>query len=624
MKVVLATLNAKFIHTNLAIRLLKAYCGDEFPVELAEYTIKDPLLSIVHDLYRRKPDVIGFSCYIWNTEESIHIARMLKKINPALKIVFGGPEVSYDADDWLRRVPELDFVIMGEGEGPFKALLRQIAGDGAWESVDGLAYRKRDAELPEGAKGMEAAAGMDMICVNPAACKLPLDEIPSPYRFLEDKADLGNRIVYFETSRGCPFNCQFCLSSIETGVRYFSLERTKADLLYLIGAGAKQIKFVDRTFNIKRDYALDLFAFLIAHHGGCVFQFEITADIMRPEVLDFLAEHAPPGIFRFEIGIQSTNKHTNALVKRRQNFAKLSRTVYAVKDMGTIDLHLDLIAGLPEEDYASFRKTFNDVFAMRPEELQLGFLKMLRGTGMRREADRYGYLYMDNAPYEILGNNVMSFEDIMRIKRLEDMLEKYWNAHRTDRTALYLIEREFATPFDFFQELGDYWQAHGWASTGHQLADLFGRLYGFMKDKGLRELAVAEALLKLDYFLGHKFKPRKIWWDHTLDKTAMSTWFRLAREQPQRWAQAGAAAGQCEPATLAKYGFGERELRNHAVMERIPFDLARYEQEGVVDKSRHTCLLVLYPPSGGPAEAYYGGYAASASVQPVPLQETGP
>jgi radical SAM superfamily enzyme YgiQ (UPF0313 family) len=619
MKVVLATLNAKFIHTNLAIRLLKAYCGDEFPVELAEYTIKDPLLSIVNDLYLRKPDVIGFSCYIWNTEESIHIVRMLKKINPALKIVFGGPEVSYDADHWLRRVPELDFVIMGEGEGPFKALLRQIAGGGAWDTVDGLAYRKRSALLLEEAKGTEAAAGMDSICVNAAACKLPLDEIPSPYRFAEDANDLGNRIIYFETSRGCPFNCQFCLSSIETGVRYFSLERTKADLLYLIGAGAKLIKFVDRTFNIKRDYALDLFAFLIAHHGDCVFQFEITADIMRPEVLDFLAEHAPPGIFRFEIGIQSTNERTNALVKRRQNFAKLSRTVYAVKDMGTIDLHLDLIAGLPEEDYASFRKTFNDVFAMRPEELQLGFLKMLRGTGMRREADQYGYLYMDNAPYEILGNNVMSFEDIMRIKRLEDMLEKYWNAHRTDRTALYLIEREFVTPFDFFQELGDYWLAQGWASTGHQLADLFGRLYGFMQDKGLRELAVAEGLLKLDYFLGHKFKPRKIWWSFTLDKTAFATWLRLAAEHPKAWMQVGATGNQ--PAlTLGKYEFDERELRKHAVMERMPFDLARYEQEGVVDKSHHTCLLVLYPPAGGPAEAYYA--ICAATERPVLLQET--
>ena len=292
--------------------------------------------------------------------------------------------------------------------------------------------------------------------------------------------------------------------------------------MYLIRSGAKLIKFVDRTFNIKPDYALDIFQFLIDHHDGCVFQFEITADIMREEVLEFLSKHAPPGIFRFEIGVQSTNDRTNEIIMRRQNFERLARTVTMIKDSGKIVQHLDLIAGLPEEDYESFRKTFNDVFALRPEELQLGFLKMLRGTGLRENADRYGYRYMDEPPYEVLSNNVLSFADVIRIKRVEDILEKYWNDHRMDHTVEYLIENEFDTPFDFFQQFGDYWEAQGWPRIGHQLDHLFKRLKQFLDSVSLRHREVAESLMKLDYFLGHRYKPRHVWWEHPVDKKG--TW----------------------------------------------------------------------------------------------------
>ncbi|MGG1314429.1 B12-binding domain-containing radical SAM protein [Cohnella laeviribosi] len=568
MNVVLATLNAKYIHTSLALRVLKAYCREEFDIGLAEYTIKDPPMAIVSDLYSRKPDVIGFSCYIWNIEETITVIDMLRKVLPDVAIVLGGPEVSYDTDYWMRRLPAVDFIVMGEGEETLRDLLRELSGDRKFHFVFGLAYRK-DGE----------------VVINPGRPKLDLNALPSPHRFPEDLPSLGNRIVYFETSRGCPFSCQFCLSSIEVGVRYFDVEKVKSDLLYLIENGAKLIKFVDRTFNIKRDYAMEIFRFLIDHHNGCVFQFEITADIMRPEVLDFLAEHAPPGIFRFEIGVQSTNDPTNLAVKRRQNWSKLVRTVTKVKESGKIAQHLDLIAGLPHEDYDTFRKTFNDVFALRPEELQLGFLKMLRGTGLRIDAEKYGYVYMDRAPYEILGNDILPFSDIVRIKRVEDVLEKYWNAHRMDRTIEYLIGQAYPSPFDFFQRFGDYWEARGWQRIGHQLEDLFLRLWSFLKDDDNPALdrEATLGLLKIDYFLQHKYKPRKIWWEDRLDKEAWSSALKKAAEL---------------------LGMDQRELAKKAVLEHLPFDYAVWSEEKRIDRRNGTLLVVLYGGEDGPPQLF--------------------
>jgi anaerobic magnesium-protoporphyrin IX monomethyl ester cyclase len=580
MNIVLSTLNAKFIHMSLGLRYLKSFAEKDFPsIAIAEYTIKDPAMNIVSDLFQRKPDVIGFSCYIWNIEETIVVIGMLRKIMPDVIIVLGGPEVSYDTGYWMNRLPEVDYIVMGEGEETFHHLLTELQGDRALYSVFGLAYRSsKDGS----------------VVLNAPRPKLALDDIPTPHRFPEDVPSLASRVVYFETSRGCPFSCQFCLSSIEVGVRYFDMERTKSDLLYLIHAGAKLIKFVDRTFNIKRDYAMEIFEFLIQNHQGCVFQFEITADIMRPEVLDYLAENAPPGVFRFEIGVQSTNDLTNSLVKRRQNFAKLTRTVTKVKESGKIDQHLDLIAGLPEEDYATFRKTFNDVFALGPEELQLGFLKMLRGTGMRHDAEKYGYIYMDHAPYEILGNTILPFSDLVRIKRVEDVLEKYWNAHRMDHTVTYLIQREFASAFDFFQEFGDYWEGRGWQKIGHQLEDLFTRLHSFLKERGTEQLDVIEGLMKLDYFQNHKYKPRKIWWDFTMEKSQQSAYLRMLADRPQEVSD-----------TFASHRISEKELHKHVMLEVVPFDLQRYLEEGVLEADREQLLIAYFPPDGsGKAKAY--------------------
>ncbi|MCJ8006059.1 B12-binding domain-containing radical SAM protein [Lederbergia wuyishanensis] len=569
MKIIASTLNAKYIHTNLAIRYLKAYAAPDYDVELAEYTIKDPTLNIVTDLYNKKPDLIGFSCYIWNIEETIKVIEIIRKIMPDVKIVLGGPEVSYDVIHWLNRLPEINYIVIGEGEETFKQLLDELNGNMELDKVLGIGYLKDGKPV-----------------INPVRNKVDLREMPSPFRFEEDIPHLSKRVIYIETSRGCPFSCQFCLSSIEVGVRYFNREKIKEDIRYLLDNGAKTIKFVDRTFNISRSYAMEMFQFLIdERRPGAVFQFEITGDIMRPEVIDFLNKEAPAGLFRFEIGVQSTNDLTNELVKRRQNFEKLTRTVRMVKEGGKIIQHLDLIAGLPEENYDSFRKTFNDVFELEPEELQLGFLKMLRGTGLRISAKHFGYTYMDHAPYEILGNNVIDFDDIIRIKQVEDVLEKYWNDHRMDRTVKFLTSQSFDTPFDFFQEFGTYWEKQNWSRIGHQLEDLFTRLKQFLSEKNIKDSDLAEGLMKYDYLINRRYKPRKAWWDDIVErKTRAELYEELIKEGK----------------FMNDLNLNERELYKHTQIEVFPFCIKTYQQTGNIIPQTSFGIIYFEPADGSP------------------------
>lgn len=572
MNTLLTTLNAKYIHTNIAIRYLKAYAQPDFNVTLMEFTIKDPSFNIVSDIFQKQPDVVGFSCYIWNIEETIRVVRMLRKVSPNTKIILGGPEVSYDVHDWLRRLKdEVDFIIMGEGEHSFKQLLHYFNGDIPLEDVPGICYLVDDK-----------------VKIHAQPAKIDLRELPSIFRFEEDLPHIPKRIAYVETSRGCPFSCQFCLSSIEVGVRYFNREKVKDDIRYLIKNGVKTIKFVDRTFNISRSYAMEIFQFLIdEHQPGVVFQFEITADIMRPEVIDFLNQNAPAGLFRFEIGVQSTNDETNDLVKRRQNFEKLSRTVTMVKEGGKIDQHLDLIAGLPEEDYASFRKTFNDVFAMRPEELQLGFLKLLRGTGLRLQAEQYGYEYIDMAPYEIFANNVLDFNDILRIKQTEDILEKYWNDHRMNRTLEYLVQHVFETPFDFFQEFGTYWDDQGWSKIGHQLEDLFHRLLQFLSSRNEPNLIMIKNIMQIDYLTPQKFQPRKLWWEQELKKDDLKPIYALLNTNPS-------IAGE----EFAAFNLSEKELFKHTLI--LPFSISLSGIDEAMITKEDGYLITLFQKDGLP------------------------
>jgi anaerobic magnesium-protoporphyrin IX monomethyl ester cyclase len=572
MKILLTTLNAKYIHSSLALRYLRSYAKPSFPdIELVEYTINDVMLNVVADIYKRQPDIVAFSCYIWNIRETIDVIRNLKKVRPELPVVLGGPEVSYDTDEWMKRHPFIDVIVIGEGEQTFLELLqayekaRRTGESPCLQNVAGIAYR--DGER------VRFSAPRPQI--------EDLNTIPSPY--MDNLHELDNRVVYFEASRGCPFKCQYCLSSIEDGVRYFDLERVKADLLRLIRHGVKTIKFVDRTFNIHKTYAMEIFQFLIDNHNGTVFQFEITADILKPDVVEFLAENAPPGIFRFEIGVQSTNDETNRLVQRIQRFDKLAHTVTRIKQSGKITQHLDLIAGLPEEDYLSFRKTFNDVFALRPEELQLGFLKMLRGTGVRARAANHGYIFMDEAPYEILGNNVLSFDDMQKIKRVEDILEKYWNAHRMDSTLEWIFARYFETPFDFFQAYGDFWDQQGWGRFGHQLEDLFIRLRAFLAHRQVPEQEHAVSLMKFDYLRNQKHRPRKLWWEDLTEKRDLQAILEAVQQQRERLRD-----------DFARHAANEKEYFKHTVAAKVTFDIESWLRTGEVAAGDYA-LVVYYP-----------------------------
>lgn len=581
MNILLSTLNAKFIHSSLALRYLRSYAQASFPtIELVEYTINDVTLNIVADIYKREPDVVAFSCYIWNIRETLDVIRNLKKVCPDVPVILGGPEVTYDADFWMKKHPQIDVIAIGEGEQTFLELLQayqeaKVTGQPPrLRDVAGIAYRDQE----------HVRFSM------PRAQIEEMDTIPSPYQDHLD--ELNNRVVYFEASRGCPFKCQYCLSSIEDGVRYFSLERVKEDLLRLINHGVKTIKFVDRTFNINKKYALEIFQFLIDNHNGTVFQFEITADILRADVLDFLTENAPPGVFRFEIGVQSTNDETNRLVQRIQRFDRLSRTVTQIKNSGKIDQHLDLIAGLPEEDYQSFRKTFNDVFALRPEELQLGFLKMLRGTGVRARAKDHGYVFMDESPYEILGNNILSFGDMQKIKRVEDVLEKYWNAHRMDHTLEWLLEHVFESPFDFFQSFGDYWESKGWSRIGHQLEDLFTRLQSFLQTQQVEKLEHVISLMKFDFLHNQKHRPRKLWWEDVMEKQEMQATFSAVFEQRDQLRE-----------DFARHASLEKDYFKHTLTAKVSFDIETWIKTGDVIEGDYT-LVVYYPYVEGEHNAF--------------------
>lgn len=480
MKLLLTTLNSKFIHLNLAIRLLYELNKHKEGIEWREFTIKEKAKDIAR--HCQDFEVVAFSCYIWNITQTLAVARELKKLNPNIKILLGGPEVSYDYNEVIA-LPEVDFIIVGEGEIPLEAFIKK------YPDIDGIGnlVHKKNA----GAIFLPDASVFD----------LQKYKNINPYQH-DSAEDLFNKVCYIETSRGCPYKCEFCLASLDNKVRYLPIDSIKSNLLYLMQHG-RTIKFLDRTFNIKKDFTIDIFNFILEHRKpGQVFQFEITADIIHPDIVKFIQEYVPPGVFRFEIGIQTVNQKANLMVSRKQDFDKTSSIIKQLDNK--IEMHLDLIVGLPLDEWSDIKYSFEEVFKLYPPELQLGFLKFLKGTPVREKYEQHGYVFDPNPPYQIIRSNYLSEVELNKITFLEEALEIYWNKKRAVHTLRYITERSGI--FDFLLGLGTHFEEHK-DFHKHTLNDLYDMLDEFVKEKFSDDI-ILHQLIAIDYYLQAKIKPQ--------------------------------------------------------------------------------------------------------------------
>lgn len=485
MKILLTTLNSKFIHTNLAIRYLNQMVKDieDIEVDIREYTINNELDFILKDIYKNDYDVILFSTYIWNVNDIVKLCDNLKKVKPNMKIALGGPEVSYDSEDSMKKYDFVDYILYGEGELVFRDFVKYLKGDIKIEDVDGIVYRNNK----------------DIIKNKPMKLLENLDLIPSPYEKL-NKEEYENRIVYYETSRGCPFNCQYCLSSTLQGLRYFSIDRVKKDLKALIDARVSQIKFIDRTFNANKKFAMEIMKFLMENDNDyTTYHFEVTAHLLSDDMLEFLKD-CKEGLFQFEIGVQTTNEKVLDAVGRRDDFGKLSYVVKKIASYRNIHQHLDLIAGLPYEDYKSFENSFNDVFNLGIEHLQLGFLKMIKGTGIRNRADEHKFRYKDYPPYEVLYNKYISYDQILKLKDIEEILERYFNSKNFVLSMRYIIHNFYKqSPFKFFEDFATYFNDNGYFNMSQGKNQLYKILLDFYLEKININSDLFKEIIKYDY-----------------------------------------------------------------------------------------------------------------------------
>jgi radical SAM superfamily enzyme YgiQ (UPF0313 family) len=475
-KIVLAGINSQYVHLNLAVRYLKKYveANSDLKIEIYETNINNQVFNIIKDIYELNPDKIIFSTYIWNKEYIVEIVKELKKVLPNVEIILGGPEVSYKWEKFMANIPEVDALLLGEGENVLLNFLTKEE-----DKVLGVVSRKNDEIVFN---------GIEPIIEN-------LDIVPFPYEDweLEDKT----KIFYYESSRGCPFSCSYCLSSIDKTVRYYSLDRVKKDLKRFLDSPIKLLKFVDRTFNLRKERYMEIWKFLLENYReGITFHFEINANIFDDETLDFL-EKVPKGYFQFEIGVQSINPETMVAIKRNNILDKLAHNVRRISR--NIHLHLDLIAGLPYETYDIFKNSFNYVYNLKPEMIQLGFLKLLKGTQMYDEVEKYQYKYYSRPPYEVFSNKFISFGELVKLKNLEKMLDYYYNSEKFRYTCDFVINNNFDTPFAFFEKIADYYDKKGYLKISHKEVALFNILYDFYVENNLKDLDIFVEFLKYDY-----------------------------------------------------------------------------------------------------------------------------
>ena len=482
MRSLLTTLNAKYIHSNLAIRLLYELNQHHKGLEWKEFTIKEPGDDIA--VFCSQYDVVAFSCYIWNITPILAVAKKIKELKSDCKILLGGPEVSYEYDEIIS-LPFIDFIIVGEGETPFSEFLN------SYPNVENVPSLVRKDNLK--------------IIKNTSAPMFDLKnfEQSMPYQF-DNFEELKNKVLYIETSRGCPYKCEFCLASLDNKVRYLPDASIKKTLLFMMEHG-KVVKFLDRTFNIKRDFTIDIFKFILEHHRpNNVFQFEITADILHPDIINFIHENVPKGLFRFEIGIQTVNQKANLEVSRKQNFEKTKRIIQELDYK--IEMHLDLIVGLPLDYWDDIKYSFEEVFKLFAPEMQLGFLKFLKGTTMR-DKEKHGFIYDQNPPYQIIESNYLSKEELAKIVQLENALEIYWNGKKTINTLKYITEQY--SVFEFLLGLGIYF---GTKKEYHKysLTDVFDIITQYA-EKNYPEDGVLKKLIAIDYYLHFKVRPQSLY-----------------------------------------------------------------------------------------------------------------
>jgi len=493
MKFLLTAINAKYIHSNPAIYSLRAYAGAELQphIGLAEYTINQYMQDILADIYKRKPDAIGFSCYIWNWNLIQELLRELPKVLPDTDIWLGGPEVTYDADKILEQYPQITGIMVGEGEATFREVLQayvvkeQETGIGldTWNQVPGLC-------LPTG--------------YTPLRELTDISTLPFLY---EDLEPFTNRIVYYETSRGCPYRCSYCLSSIDKKVRLRDMSVVKKELQFFLDNKVPQVKFVDRTFNCNHEHAMAIWQYIFEHDNGVTnFHFEISADILREDEIALLQKFRP-SLAQLEIGVQSTNEQTIHAINRVMNVAKLEQIVASVNAGRNIHQHLDLIAGLPYEDYESFGKSFNRVYAMKPEQLQLGFLKVLKGSEMHERAEEFGICYLNKPPYEVLHTKWLSYAEILRLKRIEEMVELYYNSNQYTHTLPFLLGA-FESPFSMYEAMAEFYEKRGYFVNSPARAYRYQVLLEFASEYDGQYLDIYRELLTYDLYLRENLKSR--------------------------------------------------------------------------------------------------------------------
>lgn len=524
MKVLLTAVNAKYIHSNLAIYSMKAYAEQKgcpgAEIQLAEYTINQQQDGILRGIYEKKPDLLCFSCYIWNISFVRELIRDVKKILPKTRIWVGGPEVSYDAEDFLKEMPQVTGVICGEGEETFAEVVRTYA---QWEKqeqepgkladVPGIVYRDGEKLVFTGNRDI-----------------LNMDELVFPY---ENLSLFEHKIIYYESSRGCPFSCSYCLSSIDKKLRFRSVFLVKKELQFFLDHQVPQVKFVDRTFNCKKEHAMEIWKYIKEHDNSITnFHFEIAADLLTEEEIGLIAAMRP-GLIQLEIGVQSTNERTLQEIRRKTSFQEICKKVRAVAEGENVHQHLDLIAGLPYEDYKSFQKSFCDVYALRPQQLQLGFLKVLKGAYMEEMADAYGCVYKSKEPYEVLKTKWLTYGEISRLKGIEEMTEVYYNSGQFFYTLEALV-KEFPDAFTMYEELADFYKRKGYFAVSHARISRYEILREFLQEKGIQYLEFYDQLMVLDLYARENLKTRPSWaMDLKPYKRQIQAFYAKEEEQPE-------------------------------------------------------------------------------------------